>query len=245
MKQGRFVLLTQVGYTLLVFCIFALCGCGSLVGFGIGAIVDGSKPDKDTLHVGGSVDLASGEEIRILLLDSTVVEGSYRQYAPLDSVVYDLRYKKFLDGAGDYGALPGIGDTLIVEINTGSQQYWYLFRGFGSGYIIVRRLDRPIISHQWFTNLASVRHPDGSSYDLQMFKMMDESARLPRDASLVVENKAGILRVPLDDIGFIEKQHSKNARLVGLGIGLAVDITAIIIWSGSDHSFGLGNLSLK
>jgi len=243
MKQGRFVLLMQVGYTLLVFCMFGLCGC-SIVGFGIGAIIDGSKPDKDTLHVGGFVDLASGEEIRILLLDSTVVEGSYRQYAPLDSVVYDLRYKKFLDGAGDYGALPGIGDTLIVEINTGSQQPWYLFRGFGNGYIIVWRLDRPIISHQWFTNLTSVRHPDGSSYDLQMLERMSESGVLPRDVSLVVETNVGITRVPLDDISTIEKSHAKNARTIGLGIGLAVDVAAVVIWAGSDP-FGLGNLSLK
>jgi hypothetical protein len=95
------------------FSISGLCGC-SLIDFGIGAVIDGGKPDKDTLAVGTAMNLESGDEIRISLVESTVVEGIYKETVPLDSATYAQRYTRFLSDKGRDSTFPRLGDTLCI-----------------------------------------------------------------------------------------------------------------------------------
>lgn len=73
---------------------------------------------------------------------------------------------------------------------------------------------------------------------------MSKAGQLPRDVSLVVQSKLGTSSVPLDDIEYIEKATSKNARWIGLGMGLAADVIVVVAASSAlkNTSWGLGDL---
>ena len=63
MKKRQFVL-SPVAQSAFLLCCFGLCGC-SLIGLGIGALIDGGKPDKKILQAGTTMDLKPGDEIQI------------------------------------------------------------------------------------------------------------------------------------------------------------------------------------
>ena len=44
----------------------------------------------------------------------------------------------------------------------------------------------------------------------------------------VVRTAAGTARVPVDDIVQIDRPNSRNSKWIGLGIGAAVDIIAVV-----------------
>ena len=217
---------------LLLFCISGLCGC-SLIGLGIGALVDGGKPDSETIRVGAAMDLKAGDEIRIALVDSTVVEGVYKESALLDSATYARRYAGFLAGAGAGVAVPLLGDTLFLHTKTGRLPYRYVFRGFGIGSMKLLWLDKSQTTTIALSYPKQLERSDGTMFDPAMLERM----RLPTDVLLVVRTATGTARVPVDDIAQIDRPNSTNSKWIGLGMGAAADI--IIIVSISDGFKGI------
>jgi hypothetical protein len=227
MKHQQFVLRSIVQSVLLLFCISVFCGC-SIIGFSVGAAIDGSKPDKDILYVDAAFNLRPDDEVRISLVDSTVIEGTYKQLEALDSSVYASRYARFVQSASPNITFPRLGDTLLLTTKADTARQWvYLFRGFGAGILNLQRLDHFQIGKIAFGHLSALEIRGGVRIDLGMLERMSNAGRLPRDISLVVQNKRHTLSVAFDDIKFVEKSNSKNAKWIGLGVGFALD--AIII----------------
>lgn len=228
MKQQLFVLPSVVQAALLLFCIYGLYGC-SLIGFGIGAVLDGGKPDKDTLQVGDGMHLKRGYKVRIFLVDSTVVEGTYKKSALFDSATYALRHARFLESVKEDVTFPKLGDTLFLQPRTSKLQSPYLFCGYGMGYLKLQLLDKSRHTKALFTQLTTIGNRDRKMLDLGMLERMNKAGQLPSDLYLVVSTNQGTTHVPTDDILYIEKRNAKNAKWKGAAIGLVVDAAVIVV----------------
>ena len=244
MNQRQFVLLSIVQSVLLLFCIFGLCGCSAL-GFGIGALIDGGKPDKEILQAGATMNLKPGDEIRIFLLDSTVVQGAYKESVPLDSATYAGRYGRFLQGVrADDLTFPALGDTLFSHTNADRLPSRYVFRGFRSGSVKLYSVDESRTISIPLAQLTTLKNHDGKMLPLGMLERMNRAGQLPSDVSLVVQGELGTSHLPMNDIEHIEKANSKHALLIGLGVGLAVDVAVVIVVVSVLDSFG-GGISFR
>lgn len=235
MKHQQFHQRLFVQSALLLFCISVFCGC-SICGFLVGKEIDDAVPDKDTLQVEAAINLRPGDEVRISLVDSTVVEGIYKEVAALDSSVYALRYGRFLQSVSPYVTFPRLGDTLLLTTKGDKSQWVYLFRGYGIGTLNIRGLGQSRITSIAFKHLTALENRAGVKLDLGMLETMSNARQLPRDVSLVVKTKLETSRVPLDDIYLLERTNAKNVKIVGLAIGLVVDI--IVLTSVNLNLFG-------
>jgi hypothetical protein len=240
MKHRGLVPQSTIVSVLLMLSITSFFGC-SIIGFTTGAVIDGSKQDKDTLYVGASLKLTRGEEVRIFLVDSTIVDGAYHGVEALDSLVYAPRYARFLQSGIPNATFPRLGDTLLVTLNTGTSQRSYSFQGFGTGYLDVKWLGQSQIGRIAFRQIRSLENPYGVNLHPEMFESMSNTHQLPSDLCVVVKTKIDTGRIPLDDIRFIEKTNSKRAKWVGLGAGFVID-AAIITVSLVSFSHSMSNI---
>ena len=223
---SQFPLRLFVQPALLLFCISVFYGC-SIIGISIGKEIDDAIPDKDTLQVNAAINLRPGDEVRISLVDSTVVEGIYKEVGALDSSAYALRYARFLQSVSPDVAFPHLSDTLLLTTKGDKSQWVYLFRGYGIGTLNIRGLGQSRITSIAFKHLTALENRADVKIDLGMLDSMSNARRLPRDVSIVVKTKLETSRVPLDDIYLVEKTNAKNAKIVGLTIGLVVDIIVV------------------
>jgi hypothetical protein len=202
-------------------------------------MVDGTTPDKDIVQAGDPGKLGSGDRIRLILVDSSVVEGTYREFAPLDSSIYALRYARFLQSANPFVTFPRLGDTLLSTTNGGNSQQWeYVFRGYGLRTLELQRVHQFHMTHIAYKQLSVLKNQAGVKFDLVTLERMSNADQLPRAISIVVESKLATVLVPLDDVRFIEKTNSMNAKWIGLGAGLVID--AIIVASYKPPTMSLG-----
>ena len=229
MKQKQFTMCSVVLSAFLLFCIFCACGC-SAIGFGVGGTIDNSKPDKETVPVGPAMNLKPGDEIRISLVNSKVVEGIYKESTLLDSTTYASRRQGFLDSVRVDVTFPKPGDTLFLHMKGAKLQFPYLFRGYGTGYLKLLLPDKSLNTTIAFTDLTGLENREGKMFDLGMLERMSNACQPPGTMLLVIQNSLGTLRVPLEDIEHVEKPTSKYARWIGLGIGFAVDVTAVVVF---------------
>jgi hypothetical protein len=202
-------------------------------------MIDGTTPDKDIVRAGDPWKLGSGDRIRLILVDSSVVEGIYKELAPLDSSIYALRYARFLKSANPSVTFPRLGDTLLFTTYAGNLQQWdYVFRGYGLQTMELQRAHQFHITHIAYKHLSALENRSGVKFDLVTLERMNNEGQLPRAISIVVESKLDTVRVPLDDIRSIEKANSANAKWIGLGAGLVID--AIIVASYKPPTMSLG-----
>ncbi|MBX2989739.1 MAG: hypothetical protein KF749_01080 [Bacteroidetes bacterium] len=224
-----------------------LSGC-SLIGFGIGAAIDGGKPDKETVLPESSPGLAVGQPVRITRVDSTSVEGMYEGVTNLDSVKYAERYGGFTATAGGESAFPKLGETLDLYTVSGKLGGEYRFRGFGFGTLQVAVItdDGNSLAQLTFSQLVRVTDRQGDEFDLSRFARLSDEGRLPRNVALALTTGIGGMQVPFDDVARIEVNNSKNAKWIGGGIGLALDIAYLVAASiafdrwGRDEGWLLG-----
>ena len=227
-KQQQFVLRSVVQSAFLLFCISGTCGC-SVIGFGLGSAIDNSRPDKETIPVGTAMNLKPGDEIRISLVDSKVIEGIYKESTLLDSTTYASRCQGFLDSVRADVTFPKPGDTLFLHMKGSKLQFPYLFRGYGMGYLKLLLPDKSLNTTIALADLTGLENREGKMFDLGMLDRMSNACQPPGTMFLVIQTSFGTQRVPLENIDRVEKPNSKYARWIGLGIGAPIDI-AVVVW---------------
>lgn len=210
-----------VRLTFLIIMGLSLCGC-SLIGFGLGAVIDSNTPDYHILQDENIVELQPGDEIRILSADSSIIGGIYEKSEPLDSSSYALMYTEFLTRVPEDVVLPKPGDTLTLKTTE------YVFHGFKTGALNVERLSTQTQTNLPFYILSIIERSDGTLFDYNEFERIRSEGLLPLNESIVVKSMGETLSVTLNHIKYIERRSAKNRKWIMGGIGLAVDIGVII-----------------
>jgi hypothetical protein len=230
MTFPQFVFRTIVQPSVLLFCVCVVCGC-SAAEHSANDRIEASKSDYDTLQVDATVNLRSGDNIRILRTDSSNVEGIYKAFVPLDSSMYVERYAKFLESANKSVAFPQLGDTLLLYMKTSKVPRRLMFLGYGTGTLrfTVRTFNEPTITTVAFTDLTALQNRDGLNIDLVMLERMSNAGQLPRDVSLIIETKQVTLRVPLDDIRYVLRSNVRSDMVARVAVGSVGAVILIVV----------------
>ena len=246
MDRRQVVFRSFVHSSFLLFSAYVFCGC-TVLGFGTGAMIDSGKPDKEILLPEGAPNLGSGDDVRISLVDSSFTDGTYEGKAYLDSSVYAARYAKFRQSMSSSTTFPNLGDTLRATLKPGKSQMTYLFCGFDLKSMDVQVPGQPNIGKMPFRRLSTLESKSGENLQPDMLESMSTKNQLPHNISLLVRTKHDTIHVPYDDIRFIEKANSKNAKWIGLGVGFVIDAVAIISISNalSHIGGGMGNMNFN
>jgi hypothetical protein len=213
-------------------------GC-SLIGLGIGAISDGSSN-----RYSGDVSLVNvrklepGSTLTIITRDSKRIEGDYVGVRETLPDQYRAHYREALETLGMKDQFPFPGDTIrFAEYSSPATNLRGIFMGVDPSAVVVSRAGLRV----GFFELAALRSSDGAEIDLQALEALVSNHQLPFvTRGILVSTDTDTIEVPFSDIIRIDKDRSQNGKLIGFGIGAAIDITILILASQehNDNSCG-------
>ncbi len=235
MNAGRLVLP-------LVVCAVAVLqipleGC-SMVGLGLGAMIDRGRSDSILVQSWQVDTLKVGTHISLLLSDGSKLSGTYTGIVHDSLYTYQRRYADFVAGLPAPPPYPAPGDSLVL----------YGLQGL-----------RAVRLAAYDYNGLTVQEPGalpGTLENVSKFKMVLyrgaeirrgellqwlRMSRAPLLSSVVLsgpEFPEGERRVPLSEIYGIQRAKPGHAAVTGFIVGLFVDVTALIIIvssSNDDH----------
>ncbi len=203
-----------------------LGGC-SLIGFGIGAIIDSSGPEGEILLA--ELDgLRTGTEIAVTTRDSRRTTGYFIGFAEEDPVRYREKYAAALRESGGEGTVPLPGDniTFAYRDSPGSQEEG-VFRGIDVNTMVVNQPGRRV----FVSDLGMLAFGDSSQADVHHFRSLVHERKLPLlRRGILVKVNGDSTEVPVTDVTRVEAVGgSHNAKWIGLAIGAVVDGIVTIV----------------
>ena len=219
---------------------FLLNSC-SLIGFGIGAAVDSKTPKTSNIYKNQIDTLEIGNKVEIILFDGKKKYGKFGGIVEVYDQNFHREYNIIKNSLASQVNMPNVNDTLLIflsnEKNVGKLG---LFKGFESGRlwykhfysneysdIELARIDNFIINYEYNVDSVQIN-------DLIVKQTFPNFMHLKIDT----HNKTSE-NLPLVAVSKIQITNKRNAKFIGLGVGLAIDviISAMAIKSMQDMSF--------
>ena len=218
----------------LVYLMVQLSGC-TLIGMGLGSAGDHETSPFKTVSAPDIAGVSPGKKVSITLRSGNSVEGTFLRLYSLNWDEYALIYPK--DEKLGTGALrlPRLGEKLIVTEASGKTSEWE-FNGFDLGERVSLR--RPASYPTVPKPLAEIRglqDARGEFYDLPFIRTSVKNGLVPFLTAFWLYSKKAKVIIPSDQILEIRMEKSKNGWLIGMAIGLALDITFLAF---GKHLFG-------
>ncbi len=208
----------------------------SLIGFGIGALVDSRARNASVYTKDGLDSLQSSTRVNVVLEDSSVLLGDYKSLSPEPLEEYRPRYLEYRSSAASYLVLPQLGDTLrfIVHSTAGPQkEIRGLFQGFSPGTICIERLPEkgPKYAANILIGYVDTLYSQGALFaDLRLLQDAVVQDHVPFVQKVLrLEQKDRVVSIPLTGIQRVDVIHSYNAKWYGLGVGAVLD--ALMVYS--------------
>ena len=201
-----------------------LAGC-SLIGLGIGAIVDGSSRGGEELSILTLRETRRGTSIAVTMRDGQHVEGDYMYLKDETPGRYKERYASAVREIVEGQTLPVPGDSVEFSYrDTPGPLERGEFRGVDPGTMVLGNR-RVLVS-----DIGILQVGDSARVNLWRFGNVVRERRLPFLLSnLVMTVGRDTAELPVVDVVRVEINESRNAKWIGLGIGAAVDAVVGII----------------
>ena len=204
-------------------------GC-SLVGLGIGAAIDSGNPDYVFVTSWGIDTLKVGEEVTFSLKDGSRLAGEFGGVEPGALDPYRARYAEYLAAEGALSPLPRVGDSVLAAFFGGEPiRPQVVAYGYNTMYFVLPSKSRP--SPVRYSHIDTLFY-NGKAWSGYSLRNEVHGGRVPLldVATLLGDHPDSARRfVPLSDISLISVEKSKSGALTGLLIGLAVDVTIIVV----------------
>jgi len=233
--------LIKIGLLISISSIFYLISSCSLIGFGIGAGVDKKKPKTNSIYKNQINTLELGSNVEIILNDRNKKYGKY------GGILYEYdsggiqEYQMIKEALADEVILPNQNDTLMIylsnEKNTGKLG---LFKGFESGKLWYKYFYSEDFSSVELSLVDNFTVNYENNVDSVQINNILIKQKFPNLLHLKVNTKPETIEyIPLVAISKIEVTNKRNAKFIGLGVGIAIDaiITAAAIKSMQNMSF--------
>jgi len=206
-------------------------GC-TLIGFGIGAISDGSK--KGGEGVSGLAELRTfelGTGIVLITGAGTKIEGDFLGFQELSRKEYDRLYLAALETLRVGQSLPRPGDTISFNhYAAAGRRVRGLFRGVDPGYLVLWQ-------NRGGYSLSALRNLEGDGarpLDSFALQTLSDEGRLPYlTTGILVDRGKDTTEVPVEDIVRIESDSGGNGKLIGALVGAGIDAIVIIAVNAS------------
>lgn len=211
-----------------------LGGC-TLVGFGIGALMDSSSPKGGEVSLAGLDGVQAGATIAITLRDSRRIEGDYMSTRETDSVLYMAQFVSALSEFGGQGHVPLPGNRVTFAYwNTPGSKEQGRFRGVDAGIMVVDQPVRRVL----VSDLGVLVFNDSSQTDLRVFSSLVSDGKLPLlTKGILLRINGEATEVPMVDVARVEAVGgARNARWIGLAAGAVVDgiVTILLVNSTAE-----------
>ncbi len=233
MKTKKRESLTSAMLAILSAALFSGC---SLIGFLVGSGIDGGKAERDTVAISQLESLQQSDKIEIVNKNAAEMRGQFKQLEPLPDSGFAKAYEQFrVEHLADN--FPRFGDTLLVQRRFSGSSLRYRFEGFVPGRLLARQISDGKKAVLQIARLETITNTDGSPIDLATWIQMLNSNGVPFASSLIVKTDSAEIKVNINDIQRIERVNSRNAKWVGVGLGLVADI-AVLVYLGSNMKIG-------
>ena len=246
-----------MGLLSMVAFLFLMDGC-SLIGLGIGSIVDSTKPD--TISISGwKVDtLKPDKKIKITFPDGTQLDGKYRGIERFPKNEYAQRYNDTREKSLPDVILPPLGDTIGITQKFGG----FIereFLGFDYRYqptetigakerspftpvlVSVKVKESTIAQNLSSTKFIKLTDSEGNVLEGKVLERLATEGKIPFLSTISLENSDSMMLIPRERIVHIERKNSKNAKWIGLGIGAVIDLGITLFFIALSHSMEWGS----
>ncbi len=220
---------------------FLFSGC-SIIGLGIGAAVDASKPKTVSIDPNEVNKIKNNSEITVHKKDGAHISGKFTGSSQLSPKEYVEEYKKFKkkNSIKSLEFFPDLGDSLTIIYKDTHIELHGFFIGFDHDKIwYSNNKGDAMFNVKYDTSYTSIKYK-GYELDYIYIKKLINNGMVP---TLLVINllmsNSSTLNISAYDIEKILAQNKRKAKYIGLGVGLTIDaiISVLIISSGPLISF--------
>jgi hypothetical protein len=208
----------------------SLAGC-SLIGLGIGAIVDSHQSKPRPVEGWDVQRIKKGARIRLLLREGGEVAGRFRGVETLPEE-YAGRYASWRAARGAGDTMPALGDRAIVGGQSGATDSGTLV-GFDLAAVAVRLGDGAPIQQRRYADVVRFATERGPALSGTQLGALALQGQLPLRSRLIVDDT----RVPLEQVARIQVP-THAGKLVGFLLGAAADVIVIVAVASSFRDFG-------
>lgn len=209
--------------------IVAASGC-TAIGFRIGAAIDNSHKNPDTMEGWHVLRIEKGTWVKVFLRDGSEVEGSFYGLS-FDGNEYAQRYEERQKQA-DGVVLPSLGDTVTVSSPKGRTTVGR-FDGFEFASLAFRPegnsppLDVP------FEKVSAVSFAGRDPLSGAQLQALRGQGALPLRSRMAVRDA----QIPVEQVSQMAVPHHSHGKAIGALIGLGVDVAIIKAVLGSGKLF--------
>jgi len=220
---------------------FHVTGC-SLIGYGIGSVIDNSRATHyRTTPSRQFFAISPGTPVVLNLRDSTTVAGRYRGWRDLPDSIYAPHYEAWRQSLPAQAQPPRLTEGVILTDHH-HRTYRGAFAGFGL-YTVRLALGRRTIEEHAFDDLIELKTEGHRKFALDSVVAGIESGRLPLRAELTIAAPEGTRHVDASTIATVTAPVPKNAKHVGLAVGILGDmlvVAAVTSFANSGPLFSSG-----
>jgi hypothetical protein len=226
-------------------------GC-TVIGLSTGLIIDAASSDANRTQVEDLPRVERGKRIEIATKDNTTIAGIFDTVRSLPDSVY----VRNITESSHQTRLPRPHDSIAVYLTDSTElrglfsEFHYMSDrrpsslkfGFTIGPIVPveceligtapNNIPLNYISHLQTTN--------GTQYDGEAIRSLADARQLPINSAVDVLNGRDRLNIEFDDIKFVDVKRSKNAKWIGLGVGLLLDAVVFVAIAIDGFDFGTG-----
>lgn len=249
---------------LALFVVIALAtnGC-SVIGFGIGAISDSTKPDSLTVPGWEVQTVKPGREIKLTLRNGEQLTGKFAGVDPVPQEQYAERYANFRDQRKEEVPLPALGEKINITLNSGLQGERELL-GFDYQYVSVKAKGEKVPSHVSPQCAISVRQPgdttsgkvlvpdidrivdnEGNVVEGPTLEMLASEGQVPFLSTVAIHDLSGRRQIAMEEVERIELKNRKHDKWKCAAIGAVFDVLLLIAAINFDLEFDFSGVNLQ
>lgn len=220
---------------LFLFSISCLMNSCSLIGFGIGSVVDKKKPISTKINFDHIDKLLLETKVEVIKSNGDTVSGRYNGIIPIYSRDFYLNYDSIKQNLSDQVKLPNLNDTLLIFYNN-NKTIWNtgLFMGFESETLWCKYTYGNNYFSIGLDSIISIAINNEYNIDSVQIKSYIVKHKFPNFIYLKIGTKEKITEnIALLRIRRIQTFDSRNAKFIGLGVGLAMDAIIAVAFVNS------------
>ncbi len=228
----------SVAMAVLVALANCISGC-SVVGLGVGLAIDGATKDEKAIDKYQCGEIKCNTKTVFHLNNGSTISGLFDGLENKREEEYNSEYIEFTENHKSDIFLPAIGDTLRIVYIDGYRG-WHEFLGFDcspglSGKLMkeskrfscacisTNELGSNVKKEYLLEYLQEIKDNNGHSATGEELGHLILHTSVPLRSRMAIIGDSGFEYVTIEEVASIDIPRSKNAKWIGLGIGLFID----------------------
>jgi len=205
-------------------------GC-SLIGLGVGAIVDSNQQDRRLVGTGEVFRVTPGTLLQLSMRDGSTIRGRYLGTGPASREEWEKRYAAVRATVLPEGPLPAPGDSIKVRLGR-LRSLLGTFRSFGfeSLELLPLGASEPVdVALGDVDQIVTGPGPTPRTLASESIVRALSDGHLPCLTAVLIETATDTARVAMDRIAMLSVPNARHAARDGFVIGLVADVMVVAV----------------